>query len=202
MIAGQEAGIKEVERLSKGNHAESVNGWLSGLHQFDYNLDYFQIGTINSDAWKIADRNQARTTRAVSDRLALWGNHAYEAVYEQVFTDDTGEQLHGSHRYEITFTELPPVNGFWSITMYALPEYYLVANPIERYSIGDRTKGVTYRDDGSLTIYIQHERPQEDKVANWLPAPSSAFRPMMRLYEPGPAILNSSYQLPEIRRIA
>lgn len=198
--AGRAAGAARIEELSKGT-VPSPTGWLGGLHLFDYNVDHFEVGTIDSAQWRIADRPTAYAQRAVSGRIGLWGNHAYEAVYQQVFVDDRGEQLTGSRQYELTFTELPPVEGFWSVTMYSMPEYYLVPNPIERYSIGDRTPGIIYNDDGSLTLRIQREQPDDDAAANWLPAPDGDFRPLMRLYEPGPAILDGSYTLPAIRRI-
>ena len=86
--------------------------------------------------------------------MGLWGNHAYEATYAQTFEDESGVQLNGEHRYQIHFDQLPPVEAFWSLTMYDLPNYYLIANPIDRYSIGDRTPGIEYGDDGSLTITI------------------------------------------------
>ncbi|MBT2485916.1 MULTISPECIES: DUF1214 domain-containing protein [unclassified Microbacterium] len=107
-----------------------------------------------------------------------------------------------SNRYEITFTELPPVDAVWSMTMYSMPEYYLVENPIERYSIGDRTAGTRYAHDGSLTIYLQHDEPSEpERKANWLPTPAGDFRPMIRIYQPREAVLDGTYTLSPVRRI-
>ena len=83
--------------------------------------------------------------------------------------------------------------------MYDTPNYYLVDNPIDRYSIGDRTPGLAYNDDGSLDIRIQHSPPGAEK-ANWLPAPEGDFRPIMRMYQPGEEILNGTYKLPAIHR--
>ena len=80
--------------------------------------------------------------------------------------------------------------AFWSITMYDLPGFYLVANPISRYSIGDRTPGLRRDSDGSLTIVIQHDQPAD--TSNWLPAPAAPFRPLMRLYQPHAAILDAT----------
>jgi len=147
-------------------------------------------------------KSQLSLVPALSARVGLWGNHAYEATYAQVFQDDRGDQLTGRRRYSISFTELPPVRAFWSLTMYDVPDYYLIANPIGRYSIGDRTPGLRYGPDGSLTITIQAEPPADEiQRANWLPAPRGDFRPIMRLYEPGPAILNGAYILPAIHRL-
>jgi hypothetical protein len=86
--------------------------------------------------------------------------------------------------------------------MYDLPHYYLVDNPIDRYSIGDRTPGLHYANDRSLTVAIQRDPPTDpDQRANWLPAPPGDFRPVMRLYQPGQPIFDGTYQLPEIHQV-
>jgi hypothetical protein len=85
--------------------------------------------------------------------------------------------------------------------MYDVPDYYLVANPINQYSIGDRTPGLRYHDDGSVTIYLQHGSPGPDHEPNWLPAPGGPFRPVLRAYQPDPAILDGTYTFPKVRRI-
>jgi hypothetical protein len=113
-------------------------------------------------------------------------------------TDADGDQLDGHNRYTLTFRHDPPVQAFWSITMYDLPGFYLVANPIGRYSIGDRTPGLRRAADGSLTIVIQHQPPPD--TSNWLPAPAAPFRPLMRLYQPQPAILDGTYTIPPITK--
>ena len=74
----------------------------------------------------------------------------------------------------------------------------MVANPIDRYSIGDRTAGLRYNDDGSLTVYVQHESPGHDREPNWLPAPPGRFYLNARTYMPRPELLNGSYRLPAI----
>ncbi len=85
-----------------------------------------------------------------------------------IWVDAEGDPLDGSKRYELHLEKTPPVDGFWSLTMYRPPEFYLVANPIERYSIGDRTPGLKTGEDGSVTIYIQ-------KVGQGLTIPHRAF---------------------------
>jgi hypothetical protein len=82
--------------------------------------------------------------------------------------------------------------------MYNVPNFYLVANPIKRYSIGDRTPGLTAGDDGSLTLYIGKASPGNDKESNWLPAPDGPFRPLLRMYQPQKRVLDGSYVLPGI----
>jgi hypothetical protein len=202
LVAGLTDGKAKLEAFTRTGTVQKINGWMTGLHMFDYNLDYFGPGTINEPQWKEPDRATAYPERALSARVGLWGNHAYEATYAQIFQDDQGEQLTGSRRYSIRFSELPPVRAFWSLTMYDIPSYYLIANPISRYSIGDRTPGLNYAADGSLTIIIQADPPADEaQRANWLPAPGGDFRPIMRLYEPGQAILDGTYTLPPIHRL-
>jgi hypothetical protein len=138
--------------------------------------------------------------RAAAARAGLWGNHGYEAAYAMTWVDGDGESLSGDRAYTIRFEQEPPVDAFWSITMYDLPEYFLVANPIGRYSIGDRTAGLRRDDDGALTIAIAHDDPGEAERANWLPAPDGRFRPILRLYSPRPEIFDGSYELPPIVR--
>ena len=184
--------------LKSGDLAPEVNGWRFTVHSFDYNLDHLGPGTIDNPAWKMKDRRTSYLARALAARAGLWGNHGYEAAYPMTYTDADGDQLDGHHRYTLTFDQEPPVAAFWSITMYDLPDFYLVANPIDRYSIGDRTPGLRRDADGSLTILIQHEQPAD--TSNWLPAPAAPFRPLMRLYQPQQPILGGTYQLPPIRK--
>ena len=88
-------------------------------------------------------------------RAGLWGNHGYEACYDLIYADADGELLDGTRAYQVTFDPPPPVDAFWSLTMYDVPRFYLVDNPIDRYSLGDRSPGLQYGDDGSVTIYLQ-----------------------------------------------
>jgi hypothetical protein len=198
--AGQKAGQEFIETTSKAG-GETVNGWMMTTHLFDFNMDSFALGTFDSPQWKMADRAKAHVMRAVAARLGLWGNHAYEALYALVFVDDHGERLNGAKRYVLHFDESPPVDAFWSMTMYDDHNYYLVANPINRYSIGDRTPDLQYNDDGSLDLFLQHDSPGPDKESNWLPAPAGGFRPILRMYQPGEAIFDGSWQPPAVQRL-
>jgi len=139
--------------------------------------------------------------RAGAARGGLWGNHGYEAAYAMVYVDADGDALDGNARYELRFDPTPPVGAFWSVTMYDTPDFFLVANPIDRYSIGDRTPGIRVSDDGSLTIVMQREAPDDEIArANWLPTPDGAFRPILRMYEPADAVFDGSYALPPITK--
>lgn len=199
LTEGAQQGQATIEKLAGGS--TETSSWSTAKHMFDYNLDRLGLGTNDAPEWRIVDRRTAYGTRAVVARGGLWGNHGYEATYDFAWTDSDGEPLNGGASYEVTFSPPPPVEAFWSLTMYDTPRFYLVANPIGRYSVGDRTPGLQYADDGSVTIYLQHEAPSADKVSNWLPSPDGVFRPVLRTYQPGEAILDGSYVLPAIRRV-
>jgi hypothetical protein len=200
LAAGQQAGQAKIEELA-GSGGGAAGGWTSALHMFDYNLDHLGLGTIDAPEWKIPDRTKAYVTRAVAARAGLWGNHGYEANYAFVWTDADGQPLNGASRYELRLEEPPPVDAFWSLTMYDVPDFYLVANPINRYSIGDRTPGLETADDGSVTISMQTNSPGPDKESNWLPTPQGRFRPILRMYQPQKAILDGTYVLPAVRKV-
>jgi len=138
-------------------------------------------------------------TRATAARMGLFGNSKQEAVYTGSIKDNTGKMLMGGSKYTLTFSkaQIPPVKYFWSITMYCIPQRYLVSNPIDRYSIGDRDKNLKYNKDGSLTLYLQSTSPGKDKEANWLPSPSKGiFNYVVRLYGPEPAVTNGEWKQP------
>lgn len=196
---GEAQGKALIESLAAGGNTPPGE-WTSALHLFDYNLDRLGPGTVDTPEWKIDDRRKAYVTRAVAARAGLWGNHGYEADYELVHQDVNGDTLNGAHRYEVTFEPPPPAEAFWSLTMYDTPNYYLVENPIHRYSIGDRTPGLRYDDDGSITILMQTEAPEGNQAANWLPTPPGDFRPVLRMYVPGDRVLDGTYAMPPVRR--
>ena len=120
-----------------------------------------------------------------------------EAVYWTTTKDSAGRTLTGAHDYILHFPPggLPPNNAFWSLTMTIAPGT-LVANPINRYSLGDRS-GLVPNADGSIDIYIQHTAPAGHE-ANWLPAPSGNFLLWLRAYQPGAAILSGAYHVPPV----
>jgi hypothetical protein len=137
--------------------------------------------------------------RAVAAAAGIYGNSAEEAVYMGTRKDDEGTPLDGRKRYVLKFSEaqLPPAKFFWSTTMYGLPDRRLVANSINRYSIGDRTKGIQYGTDGSLTLYVQRESPGADKNSNWLPCPAQGpFAMITRIYGPSEAAATGKWVMP------
>ncbi|MFF2493337.1 DUF1254 domain-containing protein [Agromyces sp. NPDC058064] len=194
-------GRKVLEQILHSNLAPVVNGWQLTYHVFDYNLDFFEVGAIDDDAWKIADPKVRIAQRAAAARAGLWGNHAYEAAYVMTYVDAAGEPLDGARNYTLRFSPTPPVGAFWSVTMYDVPDFYLVDNEIDRYSIGDRTPGVVRDADGGVTITMSSTRPVDPTAAaNWLPTPTGAFRPLLRMYMPDESVLDGGYVLPAIER--
>jgi len=141
--------------------------------------------------------------RAAAAMIGLYGNDAVEAYYPMGSSDGSGRRLDGSkHDYVIRFEEdqMPQVDAFWSMTMYSLPDQLMVANPIARYSIGDRSK-LRHGKGGSLTIYIQHEPPGNELESNWLPAPNGPFSLQFRMYLPKPEALDPPYLPPPVKSV-
>lgn len=143
------------------------------------------------------------TFRSMGAMLGIYGNSSEEAFYATQQTGPDGQVLDGRKRWVLRFEpgQLPPVTEFWSVTMYKLPERLLVENPIQRYSIGDRTSGLKLGADGSLEIYIQSENPGADKVSNWLPAPAGPFFFVARLYGPKDPVLKGTWKLPRLTEV-
>lgn len=129
-------------------------------------------------------------------------NNPEEAMYPQVMHDATGERLNGSHRYVLHFDKdaLPPVKAFWSLTAYGM-DFNMIDNPINRYSLGDRSKAMKRDADGGLTLYVQKDAPGADKNDNWLPSGDSEFFLTLRLYLPERAALEKHWLPPAIQRI-
>jgi hypothetical protein len=132
--------------------------------------------------------------------------HAVEVVVLQVsyLVDADGQKLDGTHRYTLRFApgQLPPVNSFWSLTMYELPASLLVANPIDRYRLNSPMLPDFARDaDGTITLDIQHDSPGKAREPNWLPAPKGPFSAVMRLYWPKPEALDGTWRLPPLKRV-
>jgi hypothetical protein len=131
--------------------------------------------------------------------MGIWGNSGEEADYPTYFVDSDGEPLDGANRYALRFPpgDLPPVNAFWSLTLYGLPDRLLVANPLDRYLLNSTMVEQFERaPDGGITLYIQNESPGTDAEANWLPAPEGPFYVVLRLYWPRPEALDGEWQQP------
>jgi hypothetical protein len=150
---------------------KSINGWKIG--SFMGNRDFYH------GDWLM---------RAAAAKGGIYGNDAVEATYPLTRVDAKGETLDGSkHNYTITFPagQYPPVNAFWSVTMYDGKSQFLIKNPINRYLINSpMLPGMKKNADGSLTLYIQKDSPGKAKESNWLPAPNDTIYLVMRLYWP------------------
>jgi hypothetical protein len=136
--------------------------------------------------------------------MGIYGNSKQEAMYPLYLVDANGQKLDGANRYTVRFApdQFPPVNAFWSLTMYDLPASLLVANPLNRYLLNSPMLPQFGRDaDDGITFYIQNEQPGPDKEANWLPAPKGPFFVVMRLYWPKPAALNGEWKAPALQRV-
>jgi hypothetical protein len=135
--------------------------------------------------------------------LGIYGLSKEEAMYPGYFIDSAKQKLDGTNRYTLRFAagELPPVNAFWSLTMYDLPARLLYANSINRYLINSPMLPKLKRDsDGGITLYIQNESPGPDKESNWLPAPKGPFFMVLRLYWPKPEALDGKWKAPPLEQ--
>lgn len=144
-----------------------------------------------SDMW-----TRARVARNFIGALGM-----EEAMYPTAEVDAEGQPLHGANAYELRFAPgaAPDVDAFWSLTMYRRSDCQFVANPIGRYSIGDRTAGLQWEADGSLVIRLQADDPGPG--CNWLPAPpGELFYVVLRLYQPRSQHLEHRYRYPPLRR--
>jgi hypothetical protein len=161
--------------------ASKRNGWdwVTGLDSFGFNYPL----------------------RAVVAGPYLGGNGEKEAMYPIRYTDADGKTLNGSNRYTIRFEKEPPVNAFWSLTIYNASDKMLVENPIQRYKVGTDTQGLVRAADGSITIPVQADKPTGENAANWLPAPKGDFYFLLRLYQPNDGILSGEYKLPQVNKV-
>jgi hypothetical protein len=192
------------ETLSAAAKAEVVRGLADGAdlverktHHLGTNVNGW---TINYDGPRFGDDYLLRAAVAKDQ---IYVTVPEEALYPVAKVDTQGLPLSGEHAYRLTFAAgmLPPVDAFWSITMYRRHARPLVPNAIDRYAIGDRTSGLVTAADGSLAIRIQHRRPSDDS-ANWLPAPPGPFHLMLRLYIPRASALDGSWVPPPVERVS
>ena len=131
--------------------------------------------------------------------MGTYGNSKAEAQYGGYAVDSHGDLLDSAKAYVLHFAkdQIPPVKYFWSVTMYALPARLLVDNPIDRYAIGSRTKGLKTNGDGSIDIHLEHKSPGPEKESYWLPTqPSGNFFFVLRMYGPEGALAEGSWKPP------
>jgi len=161
---------------------KNVNGWTIFLGTGLYGTEY--LG------------------RALITAIGLGANRPQDAIYPTSEKDAAGKEYNGDgNKYVMHFDKgtFPPVNGFWSLTMYDA-KYFFVPNALNRYTLSARNKFVT-NSDGSVDLYLQADSPGKAKEANWLPAPKAKFIPMLRLYWPKetpPSIIDGTWNPPAI----
>jgi hypothetical protein len=161
----------------------NVNGWGYTTKAGTYGTNYIQ--------------------RALVTAIGLGANRPEDAVYPTSLKPSALRSYDGANKYVMRFApgQLPPVKGFWSLTMYD-ENYFFVANPIDRYSMSMRADP-KLEPDGSLVIHIQNESPGAGRENNWLPAPKGRFLLMLRLYWPDekqPSIIDGSWVIPPVTR--
>jgi hypothetical protein len=162
--------------------ARTVNGWQMNTDTMGVYGDYY-------------------LKRAIVSMIGLGANQPEDAIYPLNIADADGDPVMGEYRYVLHFakSDLPPADAFWSLTMYD-EEGFQVANPINRFAIGDRD-ALKYNPDGSLDLFIQHENPGPEQEANWLPAPKSGKLGLtLRLYAPRAEALDGRWNPPAIKR--
>ena len=142
--------------------------------------------------------------RALVTAIGLGANRGQDAIYPTSEGPNALESYNGAKKYVMHFAkgELPPAQGFWSLTMYD-KNYFFVQNPINRQSISAR-QNLKPNADGSVDLYVQNERPGGDKESNWLPSPKDKFILMMRIYWPSekaPSILDGTWKIPAAKAV-
>lgn len=184
---GLALGLRDVvTALKTGYGTESENGWR----------------IIDPSYGRAGDKRQYLLRASLQSLGGIVANDAAEAVYI-VLSDDPNQagvkKPSGKYSYTLHFSkkDLPEVDAFWSISMYDSTNN-LVANPLNRYSLGDRSSFLSYDEDGGLTLYISHKTPGEDKEGNWLPAPAEEFYLVLRAYLPGPDIVEQRWSPPAL----
>jgi hypothetical protein len=163
---------------------KDVNGWAFTTKTGLYGNDYLM--------------------RALVTAIGLGANRPQDAVYPTSQKDGHGKAYDGANKYVIRFNkgELPPAQGFWSITMYD-DQYFFVANQLNRYSISAR-QNLKANPDGSVDIYVQKDSPGADRESNWLPSPAGKFILMLRMYWPDesdPSIIDGSWNPPPVVKV-
>jgi hypothetical protein len=181
-----QSALRRIE-ASKASLGNIVEGWVITKGLGTYGTDYIKRAVVAAFGWP--------------------ANQQKDAVYPYTEVDSAGQPLSGANNYTLTFGKgaTPPVDGFWSITMYMIDQgWWFVPNPLNKFTVSPRNN-LKYNADGSLTLYFQNASPGADKEANWLPAPKGPFLPMLRMYWPkeaSPSILNGSWTPPRIVKAA
>ena len=199
-VAKLEPGIAKGIADARKPAQDLIMGWLkAGIAAGDLKLENGWLFTTKTGLY-----GTSYLQRALITAIGLGANRPEDAVYPTSEGPDVVKKYDGTKKYVLHFAkgELPPADGFWSLTMYDAG-YFFVDNPLNRYTLSQRNK-LKANADGSIDLYIQHESPGKDKESNWLPAPNDQFILMMRLYWPKekpPSILDGSWKIPEVKEV-
>jgi hypothetical protein len=168
-------------------------------------MSYQKVATTTINGWDVTLKTGVYGTnyilRALVAAIGLGANLPQDAIYPYTLVDSKNNPLDGTKKYVLHFTkdQIPPVKGFWSLTMYT-DQYFFVANPINRFALGTHDK-FKYNSDGSLDIYVQSTSPGKAKESNWLPSAPGPFILMFRLYWPDQSVLNGTWKPPVVQKI-
>ncbi len=157
----------------------TINGWNVALKLDNYGYDY--------------------AFRSLIAGPYLGGQGEKEAMYPIRFIDSDNQPVTGNNSYKIHFEQEPPVNSFWSLTLYDANNKLFYDNELNRYKFSRESKGLKMNKDGSFDIIIQNEKPENTN--NWLPAPKGGFYLILRMYEPHEEVINLEYELPQLVKI-
>lgn len=185
--------LRDALKDAAGEADESLVKPLLEFRNFGLPLPHNWTTVVNS-----AEFGTDYYTRTAVAKSNTFINRPRETRYFYQDLDAKGARLNGATaRYSVTFKELPPVKGFWSITLYD-KWHFLQPNELNRFSLGTKSKDLRFETDGSLVIYVQKERPEADKVSNWLPAPDDDFSLYIRAYWPLPPIQQGLWTPPPV----
>jgi hypothetical protein len=182
-----QAALKKIGENKDKSMGGMVDGWVVTKGLGVYGTDYMKRAVVAAFGWP--------------------ANLQDDAVYPYTEVDSAGQKLNGANKYTLTFAkgQTPPVNGFWSITMYEIDQgWWFVPNPLNKFTVSPRNN-LKVNPDGSITLYFQNESPGKDKEANWLPAPKGEFLPMLRMYWPkekDPSILDGTWKPPVVEKVS
>ncbi len=202
--AGKSIDIKALSpEMKKALEDGIADAWEAFKEHKEKDIDTGKVSSADSFGTRafLKGDYMARMSGAV---LGIYGNSKAEALYPIYFVDSKSQPLTGAARYTLRLPpgQLPPVNAFWSLTMYELPASLLYANPLNRYLINSPMLPSLKRDaDGGITLTVQNESPGKEKESNWLPAPKGPFFVAMRLYWPKPAALDGKWKAPPLDRV-
>jgi len=177
--------LAKIDANREASMGKMVDGWSITKGLGVYGTDYMKRAVVAAFGWP--------------------ANLQEDAVYPYTLVDSTGATLTGANKYTLTWAKgkAPPVNAFWSITMYMIDQgWWFVPNKLNKFTVSPRNH-LKANKDGSITLYFRKDSPGKDKEANWLPAPEGEFIPMLRMYWPkdkAPSILDGSWTPPKVQK--